>query len=244
MKTLFLLLTLFFVSEIHSQTEVEAERNFYKIKNIISSENNLKILKSKLDSLKLTFKDQRNNHVDNFLNRSIDFEYNHNRIRVQFDMWRYQIDFVSKNDSIYLKSLKTEYFKKYSYKFWNNDALKEYLEKRNRFYPSNKSFNDLYKEISLDETFAMRCGDGLPFTKEGFRIKKIVDNEDVESLKKILSSFNCEKQAFAVLGFKMLTEKKIDYPKEHQKLIEYIKTRNSELQICSGCITGLVEKIY
>jgi hypothetical protein len=244
MKTLFLLLTFFLVCENYAQTEVEAEKNFQKIKKIISSENDFGKLKSKLDSVKLTFKDQKNNFVDSYLNRSIDFGFNHNRIRVQFDMWQYQIDLITKNESIYLKSLKTEYFKKYSFENLNKNALKDYIEKRNLFYKSNKTYKDLLKEISLHETFAMYCGDGSPYTKEGLQIKKLVENGNVEKLKKILTSFNCERQSFAVLGFNLLTEKEIDYPKECKKLIEHIKERNSELQICSGCITGLIEKVY
>ncbi|WP_396179645.1 hypothetical protein [Flavobacterium sp.] len=125
MKTLFLLLTFFLVCENYAQTEVEAEKNFQKIKKIISSENDFGKLKSKLDSVKLTFKDQKNNFVDSYLNRSIDFGFNHNRIRVQFDMWQYQIDLITKNESIYLKSLKTEYFKKYSFENLNKNALKD-----------------------------------------------------------------------------------------------------------------------
>ena len=244
MKTLFLLLTFFLVFENYAQTEVEVEKNFQKIKKIISSENDFEKMKSKLDSVKLTFKDQRNNFVDYYLNRSIDFGHNHNRIKIQFDMWQYQIDIITKNDSIYLKSLKTEYFKKYSFENLDKNALKDYLENRNIFYKSNKTYKDLLKEISLDETFAMYCGDGSPYTKEGLKIKKLVENRNVKKLKKILSSFNCEKQSFGVLGFKLLTEKGIDFPKEYEKLIEHIKARNSELKICSGCITGLVERVY
>lgn len=244
MRILFLIFTILFVSEIYSQTEVEAERNFHKIKDILTSENSLEKIRSKLDSLKLTFKDQKNNVVYNFFNRSIDFDYNHNRMRVQFDMWQYQIDLVTKNDSIYLKSLKTEYFKKFTYQSSDKNSLRDYLGKRNLFYESNKTSKDLFKEISLDETFAMYCGDGSFCTKEGMKIKKLVNNKDIENLKKLLSSFSCEKQSFGVLGFKLLTEKVIDFPKEYEKLIEHIKYRNSELQICSGSITGVVERVY
>ena len=90
----------------------------------------------------------------------------------------------------------------------------------------------------------MYCGDGLPYTKQGLKVKKIVNNRNVKKLKKMLESFNCEQQSFGVLGFKLLANEGFIFPKEYEKLIEHIKTRNSELQICSGCITGLVEKVY
>jgi hypothetical protein len=244
MRTFILILTFLFVSENYSQTEVEAEKNFKRIKNVLSTENDLEKLRQKLDSLRSTFKDKKNNFVDNFLNRSIDFEYNHNRIRIQFDLWFYQIDLITKNDTIFLKSIKTEYFNKLTYQSYEQNLLKDYLEKRNSFYNSNKALKDLLKEISIDETFAMYCGDGLPYTEEGKKIKKLVKRKNIKNLKKMLTSFNCEKQSFGVLGFKLLAEEGIIIPKEYEKLIEHIKTRNSELQICSGCITGLIEKVY
>lgn len=244
MRTVFIISLFLIVSNNYSQTKIEVEKNFVKIKNILSSENSLKELRIKLDSIKMTFKDQKNNFVDDFLNRSIDFEFNHNRIRIQFDLWQYQIDLISKNDTILLKSLKTEHFKKYAYKFINKQGLEQYLVKRNEYYKSTKNYKDLLSEISSDETFAMYCGESLSYTKEGYEIRKIVDKNDVLSLKKMISSFSCEKQSYALLGFNMLTDKKIDFPLEYQKMVEHIKARNSELQICSGCITGLVEKIY
>lgn len=244
MKIIFLLFVILFVSEMYPQTEVEAKKNFYEIKDVLASENNLEQLSEKLDALKLNFRDQKNNYIDRFLNRSIDFEYNHNRIRIQFDSWQYQIDLITKNDSIYLKSLKTEYFKKYTYQIFDKILLRDYLEKRNLFYKSDKDLKDLLKEISLDETFAMNCGEIFQYTKQGMKVNKLVKNRAFRSLKNMLSSFNCEKQSFGVIGFKQLTANGIDFPKEYDKLIEHIKTRNSEVQICSGCITGLVQKIY
>lgn len=244
MRNLSLIIFLFFALKIQAQTEFEVKNNFIKIKDILENENSAKNLIIKLNSLKLTFKDQINNNVYVFLNRDIDFDYNHKRIRINFDTWHYQIDIITKNDSIYLKSVKTEYYKKYSYNILNENNLKRYLLKRNTFYKSHKKNKQLLKEISINETFAMRCGDGLPYTKEGLKIKSFVDNEDIESLKIMLSNFNCEKQAFAVEGFSMLSKKEVEIPNEYKILIAHIIKRNAELQICSGCITGLVEKIY
>jgi hypothetical protein len=244
MKYLSCLIFLFFAFKVHSQTESEVEKNFTKIKNSISSENNLKNTRHKLDSLQFTFKDRKNNYVDYFLNRAIDFDFNHNRIRVRFDLWEYQIDLVTKNDSIIFKSIKTEYYKKHSFLSINEKVLKEYLKKRNGFYKSTKSIKDLQIEISLDETFAMFCGDGMPNTPEGIRIKNLVEDEDVDSLQKMLADFNCERQAFGVEGFRLLSINNVEIPEECKKWIEHIKQRNSELQICSGCITGIVKKIY
>lgn len=58
----------------------------------------------------MNFNDKRNNYVDYFLDRNINFDLNQNRIKIFFDIDEYKIDLITKNDSIYLKSLKTEYF--------------------------------------------------------------------------------------------------------------------------------------
>ncbi len=86
--------------------------------------------------------------------------------------------------------------------------------------------------------------DGSPKTIEGKYIEKLVDEENVEELTNMLQSFCVETQAYAVSGFSMLG--KNDYPvsPEILKLINYIQKRNSETITCSGCLTGLVEKIY
>lgn len=243
MKKTFLILLFLFAIKTFSQVEF-AEKNYLKLKNIISSENSLTELKVKLDSMKMTFNDKRNNYVDNFLNRSIDFDFNHNRIRVFFDLYEYQIDLITKNDSIYLKSLKTEYFKKYTYQAFNKNKLKTYVSLRNQFYNSKKKTKDLIKEISQNQNYAMYCGDGLPITEEGIKLTKIVKAENISALENMLSNFNCENQSFAILGFNMLIENKIEIPKEILKKIKHIKNRNSELQVCKGCITGIIEKIY
>jgi hypothetical protein len=243
MKKTFIILLFLCAIKTYSQVEF-AEKNYLKLKNIISSENSLTELKVKLDSMKMTFKDKRNNYVDYFLNRSIDFDYNHNRIRVFFELYEYQIDLITKNDSIYLKSLKTEYFKKFTFKTLNENKLKTYINLRNQFYNSKKNTKDLIKEISQNETYAMYCGDGLPITEEGIKLTKIVKVKNINALENILSNFNCENQSFAVLGFNMLIEKEIEISKEILKKIEHIKNRNSELQVCKGCITGIIEKIY
>lgn len=244
MRKLSLFIFIFFVFKIQAQTEFEAQKNFMKIKDILTNESSSKNLINKLNLLKLTFKDQINNNVYDFLNRDIDFDYNHKRIRVIFDNWQYQIDIITKNDSIYLKSIKTEYFKKYTYNSLNENELKGYLLKRNTFYQSHKRIKQLLTEISINNNFAMRCGDGLDYTKDGLKINKFVEKEDINSLRILLSNFNCEKQAFAVQGFSLLVIKGKKIPNECKILIEHIIKRNAELQICSGCISGLVEKIY
>lgn len=84
----------------------------------------------------------------------------------------------------------------------------------------------------------MYCGNGLPITEEGFKLTKIIKTENINAVENMLSNLNCENQSFAILRYNMLIKNKIEIPKIVLKKIEYIKNRNSELQVCKGCITG------
>jgi hypothetical protein len=60
----------------------------------------------------------------------------------------------------------------------------------------------------------------------------------------MLKSFNCETQAYGVAGFNMLAKKEYEIPFNILKLIQHIKKRNAELVTCSGCLAGIINKIY
>lgn len=243
MKNIFFIVAFLIVGISYSQEEV-AENNFLKLKHILFTENNLIQLKVRLDSLKMTFKDKKNNYVDNLINRDIDFNYNHNRIRMVFDLYEYQIDLITKKDTIFLKSLETEYFNRFTYHYKNTNELTAYVNSRNQLYKSSKNISDLIKEIASNETYAITCGEDLSYTDEAVEIIELVKRENIKRLKKMLASFSCEEQSYAVMGFSMLTENKIVIPNEILSIIEHIKERNSKLQVCRGCIFGLIEKIY
>jgi 2-hydroxy-3-keto-5-methylthiopentenyl-1-phosphate phosphatase len=118
------------------------------------------------------------------------------------------------------------------------------LTKRNKFYNSSKTPRQLIKEISFDEEYAFYCGDGSPKTQKGKYIEQLVEDESTDKLTEMLKSFNCETQAYGVAGFNMLSKKEYEISYDVQKLIDHIKKRNSELVVCSGCLSGLIEKIY
>jgi phosphoserine phosphatase len=60
----------------------------------------------------------------------------------------------------------------------------------------------------------------------------------------MIKSLNCEIQAYGVTGLEMLQKKDFQISYKTQQLINYIKKRNTELVICSGCFSGVIEKIY
>jgi len=228
----------------YSYNEYVAEKNFYRIKEVLIEANSIPIVLDKIDSLKQTFKDQINNRIILSFNRDVDFGYRHKRILVLFEHFQYQIDLLSQNDTIYLKSLRTEYFKKLTFENLDTNYLKDYLEMRNAFYGSKKMIKNLVLEISNDEFFAIRCGDASELTHFGKKVYKYSKRLRYKKLNKLLGNFNCEIQSFGVAGFEMTKERNKKIPIKYELLINHIKERNSELTTCSGSLIGLIEKIY
>ena len=108
----------------------------------------------------------------------------------------------------------------------------------------NESLKDLIKEISEYRVFAFYCGDGSPLTEEGKQITEIAAEEKTDTLFQMLQSICVETQAYGVSGFKILENNGYPIASDVSKIIKRIKKRNSETVTCSGCITGLIRKIY
>jgi hypothetical protein len=234
---------LLFSVVMHSQVEF-AERNYRKVTAVLSKHSKYTQAKQELDSLRLTYKDTLNNRITFLYKRSIDFDHYHVRLIAMFEMYEYQIDFVVKEDDILFTSLLTEYHKEFTYQERNNVALNSFLTQRNQFYSSNKTLKGLEKEIIKADVFAMICGDASNVTQQGKQIKRFARQRRFARLGKLLSHLNCEQQAFAVEGFSLLQAQSVAIPQKYLLLVEHIRNRNSEVQICSGSVTGFVEKIY
>jgi hypothetical protein len=185
----------------------------------------------------------RSNIVDYF-NRDIDLGFKHRRLFLQLNYVYYQIDLLCKQDSIFLFTISNHDKKKLYYQQYNNNVIGQFLEKRNTLYGSSKSARQLTEEISLGEVYAFHCGFVDQKTQKGYYIDTLVAKRDSIQLLQMLKSFHCETQAYGVAGFSLLKEKNVVIPVEAQTLIDRIKKRNSELVTCSGCLMGLISKIY
>jgi hypothetical protein len=221
------------------------KESFDRITNILKADNSSKRLIQKLDSLK------SKNYMSSLFERDLDFEYRHQRIILGLNSYNYQIDLLKKNDTIYAKTVKqyTNVFNTDSttlsfYSKIDTSLCSTFLNKRNQFYKSKKSISDLISGISKTEEFAFYCGDGSPITEMGREISNYVKEENTDELTNMLMSFCVETQAFGVSGFEMLVRQDYALPSDINKLIRHIKNRDSETIICSGCLSGLVEKIY
>jgi hypothetical protein len=177
----------------------------------------------------------------NYFDRDIDLGYQHQRINLQLNLERFQIDLFKRNDTIYSKTIRHYYnpfdLDKTTIAFnssTDTTQIAAYLKQRNELYNSKKTISDLTKEISKYEVFAFYCGDGLPETDEGKYIKKLVEDKNINALTEMLQSFCVESQAYGVSGYLMLKKKGYTIPTECWKLIKYIQIRNSQTITCSG----------
>ena len=221
----------------------ETKDYFDKIVTVLKSEKNSIIISKRLDSLKSKYIPSRSN-LNDYFDRDIDFGYHHQRIKLEINFDRFQIDFLKKNDTILLTSLKTDGYKKLKFSQVDTSKATLYLKDRNKFYKSSKTIHKLIDELSLDEVFAFYCGDGSPKTERGLEIEKLVEDRNIEVLQEMLKSICIEIQAYGVAGSEMLVRQGYTLPTDINKIIKYIKERNSEAIICSGCLVGLVQKLY
>ena len=230
-------------SYVCGQDKKETTAYFDLIKTIVSSEKFGNNLVHRLDTLKSKFIPSRSG-VNDYFNRDIEFGFKHRRINMSLNFAGYQIDLLCYNDTIFFSSVTTAYYKSINYDNYSPDVIDQFLKKRNKFYNSSKNPRQLIKELSFDEEYAFYCGDGSPKTPKGKYIEQLVDEESTDKLIDMIKSFNCETQAYGVAGFNMLAKKEYEVPYDVQKLIDHIKKRNSELIVCSGCLSGLIDKIY
>lgn len=227
-----------------------AKAYFTLVDSVVLTEVTSKSLQIKLDTLKSKFIPSRSSFSLSF-DRDIDFGFRHNRLSIQLNFERFQIDLLARNDTIFARTIRHYYnpfdMDKTTLAFdssFSFEKVNEYLNQRNKFYKSQKTPKDLIKEISDYRVFAFYCGDGSPLTDEGKQIKEFVAEEKTDDLLQMLQSICVETQAYGVSGFRMLENNGYPIASDISKIIKRIKKRNSETVICSGCITGIIEKIY
>ena len=242
MRILLIISLVVLTISVHGQDKKETNAYFNLIKEIVSSERLGNNLVHRLDTLSSKFIPSRS-RVNDYFNRDIEFGFKHRRIYVSLNLAGYQIDLFCYNDTIFLNSITSSYTS-INYDSYNKGIIDQFLKKRNKFYASTKTARQLIKEISYDEEYAFYCGDGSPKTQMGKNIEQLVEDESTDTLLDMLKSFNCETQAYGVAGFTLLSKKDYEVPPDGQKLIDHIKKRNSELVVCSGCLSGIVDKIY
>jgi hypothetical protein len=233
----------------------QLETYFYKIQALATKVHIDTELYKKIDSLKQTRR-PTDSYISVLFNRDVDFGYKHKRIQIVFNSYyKYQINLLIKNDTIRLSSTTISFFgtsgpdddyfnKKHSIPFIDSVSVLNYLKLRNRFYNSAKSSNDLKNELDLNEIYALRDGDGYNETSSKMHIDTLVRQKNITELEGMLKSFNCEIQEYGVLGFFLLRKNKVKTSSQDQKIIDYIKKRNSDMESMSGDLGPIIGKAY
>ena len=241
-----LLVLLLFVSlshPAHSQAADTPAAYLTKIQAVIASECLGTRLVRRLDSLQAKHIPSRS-YVNVNFNRAIDLGFKQYRLAMSLNFYRFQVNLLCRHDTIFLRTIAWEENEKYAYQWYNQPVIEQFLQKRNQLYGSAKTASQLLSDLAAPIEYAFYCGDGAPKTERGAAIERLVAKRKYAELLAMLQSFNCENQAYGVAGLRLLQQRGYQLPSAVQALIEHIKARNSELLTCSGCLSGLVEKIY
>jgi hypothetical protein len=215
---------------------------FQKIGNIAKTATVATDLYNKLDSFKKTRRPNDSN-IEMYFDRDVDFGYKHQRINLVLNgTFRYKINLLEKNDTIYLSSIKfdDDFYSDNGSRRLNElridtAQIRNYLRLRNKFYKSSKSINNLVDDLTLNKVYAFNCGDGDPKTKDGKHIETLVKNKNMTELRELVQSINCEKQAYGIAGFRMLKKNGVKISESDQKLLKYLEAKKIALVECNGC---------
>jgi len=234
----------------------QQETYFYKIQTITTQVHSASELYKKIDSLKQTRR-PHDSYIKVLFDRDVDFGYKHKRIQIVFNSdCYYQLNLLIKNNTICLSSTTfalydfgighyyDQFNKRHSIPVADSVKATNYLKLRNQFYRSTKTLNDLKNELDLNELYALRGGDGYNETWDKKHIDTLVRNKNFAELEKMLKSINCETQTYSVYGFYLLKKNRIKIPLKDQRIIDYIKWRNSDLESCAGDICNIIWKAF
>lgn len=169
-----------------------------------------------------------------------------------------QITYPDKNDpsfasadtfKVYLITFKTQiifyYFGEKKYKNVDDvyyEKIDTYSNKEDFERLKNKFKSIFENELNISDLFdnylvyGKSCGvAGMhPFGK--LKIDEWIENNNKNELTGWLKSANAEKQVYAIEGLFQLKQKGINLSENELKIINYIKTKEGKISVCSGCI--------
>lgn len=214
-----------------------------RMQPIVESESLGSRLAQRLDSLQAACIPSRS-YANVLFNRAIDVGFTQRRLEVSLNFYRFQVDLLCRNDTIFSRTIASQDDAQCAYRWYNQAVIGQFLRQRNQLYKAEKTANELLAELATPSTYAFNCGDGAPPTAEGVAIERLVAKHKTAPLLAMLTSFNCETQAFGVAGLQRLQQRGYRLSPATQELIAHVVNRNAELVTCSGCLSGLIEKIY
>ncbi|MBO9732769.1 MAG: hypothetical protein J7623_29270 [Chitinophaga sp.] len=198
-----------------------------------------------------------NSGVGTPLNRQLHGDVYHQRIVLRLYPNNFFINLLTRNDSILFSAvcftesafaqgpgfLEADSTVKAIH--YNDAAVQDFLDIRNKFYRSRKTISDIAVEISADRVYGMRCGFFDLKTDGRKNIEELVAKADpLPEIRGMLQSLCCEEQALGVAAIDMLIEKGVTIDSFNDKLYRYIRQRNAPVVTCAGCSMGIVARLY
>ena len=80
---------------------------------------------------------------------------------------------------------------------------------------------------------------GHAFGYEYKNIEQLVKQKRINELRSMLVSITCERQAYGILGFRMLKKAGIRISASDKKILTYLSNRKSALLECRGCFLSV-----
>ncbi len=201
-----------------------------------------------LTELKESKSDFYSRHDRTPLTRNLDFGYEHTVWEFDFVHGNYSTDFkisvISMNDSIVFGRLERLHWRGRTEESIEFSTIEKELEnlvsQHNSFFSTNYEIDEFISELSEEYYYSLGCGEtGSERPKEADKMLKWTKIENINKLTKWLCSPNYELQAYAIDGLTRIEEAGNSLPDHVLTLIEHLRTRNSVVINCSGCLMGL-----
>ena len=148
----------------------------------------------------------------------------------------YTVSVFSENDSI-IGLINYDVYRGNINSYFDYEKLNEYIESHNKFYKTELGISDFVDQLKKRKIYGYSCGSNisdLPLEHDDIYFDNI---RNAKYFRNWLTAFNPELQTIGVEALKYLEKnKKLPLSPFEKKIIEHIKTRNSKLLICGGCV--------
>lgn len=123
--------------------------------------------------------------------------------------------------------------------YYDDKKLAAHIELHNEFYETKFRISDFVDQLKEMRIYGFQCNyspiANAPLTYNDIYFDNI---RNAKHFRKWLKSFNPELQSYGIKALEDLEEKeKLPLSPLEKKLIKHVKTRNSTMLICGGCVS-------
>ncbi|WP_298513848.1 hypothetical protein [uncultured Kordia sp.] len=156
----------------------------------------------------------------------------------------YKVYVFSKKDTI-IGLINYDTYRKKTNSYFDYEKLSLYVKQHNEFYKTTLEISDFVDQLKQMEIYGYSCGYS-PVANALLEHRDLYfdDLKNAEYFREWLTSFNPELQAYGLDALEHLEEnEQLPLSPLEKKIIKYIKTRNTTLLQCGGCVI-FPDKIY